>query len=576
MLTRRTQFEILNAELENERSSFIAHWRDLNDYIFPRRARFETTDINRGEKRNYKIIDSTATLAARTLRSGLMGGITSPARPWFRLTTSDPQYAEVGNVKNWLHQVNQRMITVFLKSNLYNVLPILYGDIGIFGTGAIYMEEDFKDVIRFYSLPIASYSIGLNQRGNVDVIVRTFQMTIRQIVDMFAKRIGNEIDWSNISEYVKNHYDNHHYELYVEVRHVIRPNPNHDPRKLSAKFKKYESVYYETGNTPTRGMGNYMNNVDDLFLRESGYDLFPVLCPRWEVTGEDTYGTKCPAMDCLGDIKQLQLQEKRIAQGIEKIINPPMTGPTSLKTQKASILPGDITYVDAREGQTGFRTAHEVRISIAEIEAKQQQIRQRISRCFYEDLFLMMANEDRRQITATEIAERKEEKLLALGPMLEQLNQDLLDPLIDNTFEIMARQGLVPTPPDELQGMDLKVEYISIMAQAQKLVGLGGIERFTGYVGNLVQAKPDILDKVDIDQLVDTYGDITSVPPDIIRSDEDVEKIRAERQAAIAQQQRMDSMQQAGGMAKDLSQAKIEDGNALNALLTGAAGAGGA
>lgn len=564
--TKRTQLQILKSELDNERSSFIAHWRELGEYVFPRRPRFYTTDINKGEKRNSKIIDSTATLAARTLRSGLMGGVTSPARPWFRLTTPDPMFAELGSVKSWLHDVNQKMLTVLLRSNLYNILPIVYGDIGTFATSAMYMEEDFKEVVRFYAIPIGSYYIGVNRQGRVDVFIREFRMTVRQIVEEFGRDENGKIDWTNISSHVKNYWENKNFEAWIEVNHVIRPNPDWDPNKLASKYKKYESCYYETGNSG-RNSTNYINNQEDIFLRERGYDTFPVLCPRWETTGEDTYGTKCPAMDALGDIKQLQLQEKRIAQAIEKSINPPMTGPTSLRQQKASILPGDITYVDSREG--GFIPAHEVRTPINEIEAKQEQIRQRISRCFYEDLFLMLANTNRRQITAREIEERHEEKLLALGPMLEQLNQDLLDPLIDNTFLVMERQGLLPPPPEEMQGMELKVEYISIMAQAQKLVGINSIERFTGFVGNLAAAKPEVLDKLNADQLVDTYGDITSVPPDIIRSDDEVEQIRNQRAEAQRQQQQAEQMQQGAGVVKDLSDAKLTEESALSQVLTG-------
>jgi hypothetical protein len=272
-------------------------------------------------------------------------------------------------------------------------------------------------------------------------------------------------------------------------------------------------------------------------------------------------------MDALGDIKQLQLQEKRIAQAIEKIVNPPMTGPTSMRQQKASILPGDITYVDATQGG-GFRTAHEIDIKIQEIEHKQDQIRLRVSRCFYEDLFLMLVNIDRKNITATEIAERKEEKLLALGPMLEQLNQDLLDPLIDNTFEIMMRQNLIPPPPNELQGQDLKVEYISIMAQAQKLVGINSIERFSGYVAGVAQVQPEVLDKVNSDQLVDTYGDITSVPPDIIRNDDEVAAIRAERQKKMEQQRMAEVMNQGSQTVKNLATAPMEEESALSQVMT--------
>ena len=113
-----SEYQNIRAQLENERSTFLSHWRECANYILPRRSRFYTTDVNRGDRRNQNIIDSTATLAARTLQSGMMSGLTSPARPWFRLTTPDPGLAEFGAVKGWLDIVTRRMINVLLKSNI--------------------------------------------------------------------------------------------------------------------------------------------------------------------------------------------------------------------------------------------------------------------------------------------------------------------------------------------------------------------------------------------------------------------------------------------------------------------------
>jgi len=272
-------------------------------------------------------------------------------------------------------------------------------------------------------------------------------------------------------------------------------------------------------------------------------------------------------MVALGDIKQLQLGEKRSVQALEKMVNPPMVAPNSMKNAKASILPGDITYSPSATDGSGFRPAHEIRFSITELENKQQQIRQRISRSFYEDLFLMLANSDRRQITAREIEERHEEKLLALGPVLEQLNQDLLDPLIDNTFDILVRQGKIPDPPQEIEGIELKVEYISIMAEAQKLVGLGGIERFTRFASELLPIYPEVKNKIDHNKLVSIYGEMTSLPPGILRSDEDTAALEAQQMEALKQQQQMEQMQQGAGMAKDLSQTNMGEESALSGVV---------
>jgi len=543
----------------------MQHWRDLSDWVMPRRSRFEITDVNRGDRRNQRIVDSTATLALRTLRAGMMSGVTSPARPWFRLTTPDPDLAEFGPVKEWLHYVTNRMSTSFLRSNLYNSLPNVYGDDGLYGTAAMMVEEDFKDILHTRTFPIGSYMLAQDDKGRVNTFFREFRMTVRQMVDVFAEKNGNKIIWDNISEYVKNQWDMCNYEAWIDVCHVVYPNDDYVIGSISGKEKKFSSCYYERGSYSTKG-GSYMKD-DNKFLREAGYDFFPVLAPRWEVVGEDVYATDCPGMIGLGDVKQLQVVEKRINQAIEKMVNPPMVGPTSMKNSKASILPGDITYMDVRDGLQGFRPAHEVRAAIQEIEQKQLQTRQRISRAFFEDLFLMLAQSDRRQITAREIDERHEEKLLALGPVLEQLNQDLLDPLIDVAFDIHVKQGLIPPPPEELQGINLKVEYVSIMAQAQKYVSRAGIDTFAGFCAQLLQVAPEVKDKLKMDQFVDEYASITGVPPTLVATDEEVAEIRAVRAQQQQQAQQMAMMQQAAATTKDLTASKMDGQDVLSRAL---------
>lgn len=556
---------MLRASLDAERSSFMPHYRELADYIMPRRPQFSVADANKGERRNLKIIDATATLSARTLRAGMMIGYTNPAKPWFRLTTPDPSFAEIEAVKDYLQIVTDRMTTVFLRSNLYNILPLVYGDIGVFATAAMGIEEDLSgDVLRFYSFPIGSYMIAANDKLKVDVFFREFRLTVRQLVKKFGSPKAEEqpqdskssikadakIDWSNISIHVKNYYDRKQYDVWIDICHVVLPNTDYNPNNPISK--RYKSVYYEKGMT---GKSDYMQ-AEDKLLRESGFSYFPVLCPRWEVTGEDVYGTECPGMIALGAVKALQVMQKRKAQAIEKMVNPPLIAPAFARNTKISMLPADVSWLDERDGMKGIRPLHEVNPKIAELLNTINEMRNEIKECFYENLFLMFTQSDRRMMTAREVDEKSNEKQL-IGSVLEQLNQDLSKPLIDITFDIMQKQGLLPPPPPEIQGVALKVEYISAMAQAQKMVGVSGVEKFAGFVNELVKGTQsvEVLDKVDFDQMVDVYGDLMSINPSIIRADEVVAKMRQQRQAAAAAKAKMELMAQAGKALRDVGAA---------------------
>lgn len=570
MLTKRQRHEFTRIQLEQERSSFLPLWSEVADYTRPTRYFNNAKDQTRGDRRNQKIIDSTAAQASRTLRSGMMAGHTSPSRDWKHLTTPDKELAEHGQVKNWLYDVNDLMSTVFLQTNLYNVLPILYGDMGDFSTSATLLEEDANRVLRLYSIPLGTYCLATDGTGKPNTFTREYPMTVKQLVDTFGdhdKKTGKP-NWDRFSMQVKNLYEQGQYQIYIDVIHVICPNPDWNPHSPFSIHKKFESCYYEKGNS-TAGVSNYMTTADiGKYLRESGFDYFPVLAPRWEVSGASVYGVDCPGFQSLGDNKQLQIGEKRAAQAIEKMVTPPMQGGPEFLNRTASFLPGGLTVTADRNGG-GLRPIHEVNLRIAELEGKQDQVRNRIKKAYYEDLFLMMTETDRREITATEIAERKEEKLLALGPVLEQLNQDLLDPLIDITFDIMIRQGRVPPPPEELQGMPLKVEYISVMAQAQKLIGLSGLERYTNYVAGVAAFDQSILRKFNAAEAADEYAEIASIKPTINRTNEEVAAMAQAEAQAAAQARQAENVAKSTAAIKNLSQADLEGENALSAALKG-------
>jgi hypothetical protein len=560
-IVTRQRYERIRSKLLNERASFDKHWRELADFILPRRARFFIDDENQDNfRRSNKIIDSTATRAARTLRSGMHAGITSPARPWFRLSTPDPELADFGPVKEWLHTLTNRMSTVFVKSNLYNVLPVVYGDMGVFASSAGAVLDDDQELLRCYPYPVGSYAIGVSRRQIVDSFTMEFKMSVRQIVDEFGRLDGTtEIDWSPMSSAVKNLWDKGNYENNIDVVWLVAPNPDHDPERLESQFKPWISLHWEK------------NGNQDLFLRQAGFDEFPILAPRWEVTGFDWYGSDCPGITALGDIKQLQLMQKRKAQAIEIGINPSLQGPVSLKNQKVSLLPGDVTFVDQLQQQTAaIRPIREINLAALKFfVADIQDTRMNISKAFYEDLFLMLANSDRRQITAREIAERHEEKLLSLGPVLERTNDELLDPLIDRTYAIMDRAGLIPPPPQELEGVKLKVEYISLMQQAQKLVGVVGIDRFLQSTIPLIQHFPIIKHKIRPFTLVDEYGELLGVNPKLVVPDDEAQQAAEAEQKQIQQQQQLMQAEQASKAAKNLAGSDMEGDSALKRMIEG-------
>ena len=572
---RLHRLDSLRSQLWRQRSSYDSHWRELGQYLMPRRTRFWAGEKNQsGNKGNQSIIDSTGRFAARTLASGLHAGLTSPARPWMKLTTHDPALAKKGDVNVWLHQVSTLMLTMFATTNLYNCLPVVYGDLGIFGTAAMSIVGDKEDLFRAYPYPIGSYVLGLDHRQTVCTFLRDYELSVRQVVEEFGVQPGGrDIDWGNISPWIHNLWDRGDYEQNVLVVWCVMPNPEYRRDNPQSKFKKYLSLHYERGLSAQSLTAEAQPPTT--FLRESGFDQFPIMAPRWDITGEDTYGTDCPGMTALGDVKQLQFMQRKKAQAISKQVDPPLSGPSSLRTSKTSLLPGDITYVDVREGMQGLRAIHEVTLDLGDLLADIREVQSRIKTAFYEDLFLALLNRSDddggvQPLTAREVDERHEEKLLALGPVLERTNDELLDPIVDRVYHLMELAGLIPPPPKALDGVNLKVEYISILAQAQKLVGVTSQDRLIQSVTGLVQVWPEAKEKLDVYAVVDSYADMLDVDPSIIVSTDMAKGVVTQQQQAQAAQQKAELAATTAKAGKDASQTPMTGDTALSRMVANA------
>lgn len=539
--------------LRSERSSFIPLYRELSDYHLAHRGRFLTSDRNKGHKRNTRQINNSSRMSARTLASGMMSGITSPARPWFRLSTGDNKLDDLTAVKMWLHQVQVIMYKVFSSSNTYNSLHQLYSELGVFGTAAMGVFQDFENVIWCKPYTVGSYMMGMDGQNVSDTLYREYELSVAQVIKQFG------VD--NVSDHVKTQWQNGNSEAWVKIVHAIEPNDERDNSSVKASDKKVRSVYFEADVGAKDG--------EDKFLRESGFDEFPILTPRWDVTGEDVYATDCPGITALGDTKALQLAEKRKYQAIDKLVNPPLQGPSGLKNKMKgnSLGPNEIVWHDT-VNNAGLRSIYEnYRPDVNQLKEEILNVENRVQRAFYEDLFLMLANTDRRNITAREVAEKHEEKLLMLGPVLERLHTELLDPLIDRTFNILQREGVLPLPPPELQNKELSVEYVSVLAQAQRLVNTGAIDRIAQFTGGLATIWPEARHKINVNKSIDEYAEALGVSPDIIISDRDA---MAATQAEAQVAERAARTAQAGELmdvAKKASETDMSDDNALGATM---------
>lgn len=537
----RDHYQRRVAAMRTERESFIQHYRDLAQFVTPRRGRFYTQDRNKGDRRWGEIINSEATRALRVCTAGIFTGIMSPSRPWHWLgPMQDPELAEFGPVKGWLHFVLEQQREIFRQSNLYNMVPVLIKEVIQFGTGCISHEDDKDTVQRFFTETVGSYMIGQDESYRVNTVVREKEMTVEQIIRRFSEK--GEVN-PDISPAVRRAWDTGRYDQWYPVTHFVDENPDHDENSRRSERKRYRSVYYEPG------------HVDrDAFLSKRGFDVFPFYVPRWEVTGEDIYATDCPGMTALGDVRGLQHEEKRKAQAIDKLVNPPLQGPPSLQNVPIRNLPGHATVYGA-EGNHVLRPIHEVNPRLNEMMLDIEKVERRIQQAYYVDLFNAISEmegvQPRNQL---ELSQRNAERLLQLGPVLERLQNDFQAQLVERTFRQQIARGMLPDAPEELQGQPLEIKFVSTLAMAQQAITTGNVERLYAYVTAVSQTHPEARHKFDALQSIDLFADLIGAPPELVVPDDEV-------QARLQQEAQEQQALQAAQFAQQAGQAINQAGN---------------
>ena len=521
--------------MKTERSTWLTHWQDISTYLSPRNGMYQVTDRNRGDRRNNSIYDNTGTHALKVLAAGMMSGMTSPARPWFRLATMDPDLMSFHPVKLWMKDASDMMHTVFQRSNTYRALHTIYVELGAYGTAANLILPDFKNVIHHYPLANGQYAIATDFKGQVNTLYREYQKRVIEVVEEFGLE--------NLSDAARSLYDRGQYNQYITILHAIEPRTKRDVTKKDSKNMPFRSVHYE------------LNGDQNKVLRESGFKRFPGVGPRWETRTGDIYGYG-PGMESLGDIKQLQHEQLRKAQAIDYKSNPPLQVPKSMRVQEVDRLPGGITFYDGAAGGGSIKSAFDVNLDLSHLLEDIRDVRERINSTFYVDMFLMLSNANESRMTATEVAERHEEKLLMLGPVLERLQNELLEPLIDITFDRLMDAQVLPPPPKELQGVEINVELVSMLAQAQKAIGTNSVDRFIGGLVNVAQIKPSVVDKLDEDMWADLTVESLGINPKMLVPTDVVNQRRAARVAAAQKQQQVEQANQAADTANKLASAQ--------------------
>jgi len=514
--------------MKGNRTTWESHWEEVAEYVAPRYGGI--TGVNtKGGKRMEKVFDCTAIDANDIFAAGLFGHLCNGR--WFLLKDQNPG----GEDAKWFSEASRVLLEEFAVSNFGQMIHEYFKKLGSLGTACLFEEEGEpgKPTLNFREFNIKSYYILENSKGLVDTIYRRFSQSARQAVQ----------EWGieNVGQAVQKSFNDHKKkDEPFEFIHAVFPREERDDTKSDKENLAFASVYIAV--------------KDKKIMEEGGYQELPFMVTRLDKESDEIYG-RSPGMKMLPEIKLLNKIVKTTLKAAEKVVDPPLQVPDDGFISPFKTSPGGLMYYKAggNDRIEPLNTNGNIGLGL-EMEDRR---RESITKAFFVDLFLMLA--DKKNMTATEVLERVEEKLLLLGPMLGRLQSELFNPLIDRTMGILLRAGKLPPVPEGIE--EYEIEYLGKLAIAMRLMEVKAMRDTIGYIAPFAEANPAVMDNFNQDKIVRGISDRLGIPADWLMTDEEVEGIRQAR----AQQEQMQQMLEAADAVPKLGKA-VEPGSPLEML----------
>lgn len=527
-------------ELWTRRQTYDGRAKKLAKLFSPSRGRWQTTDKDDGKNKHTDIYDSTTTGALEVLVSGMVSGLANQNTKFIRLETPDPDLNEMHSVRWWLNDTANRVLRVWRKANTHTAIPNVFAEKALFGTACDIVLPSFKTVIHHHTLTAGMYALAADDLGDINTMIREYQMTVVQMVQQFGL--------SKVSESVRRQYERGNYGQPITVYHCVEPRAlgDRDPKKLDGRNMPWRSVYFEDGGK---------NQAGDELLSEGGFRQFPVLAPRWRTVAGNVYG-EGPAFDALGPAMRLQKMTLVEGSAAARHAQPPASAPPGVKGLEHGLKPNQI--VELEPGQE-VREIFKPSSNLSDMDILLRRVQQEIGERMYRPLFTAITDLDK-QATLGEVREIVGEKMTQLGPTVVRSLREYFAPLVDITIGHMMDQGELAPPPPELEGQEVKAELVGVLAQAQKASGAQLSDQLQAKVEAHAATEPSIRHIIDREYDVRDYSDIIGSDPKRLRSPEDFrQRVEAEAQAQAAQAQ-SELMAQGASTQKDAAAAEAAAG----------------
>lgn len=498
-----------------DRGPIESQWREIARYVIPRKSNIQELRPIEQKPENEEVYDDTAIQANITLSNGLQSNLTPPNVKWFNLRAKSEEANQDEAVKEEFSAASNQLFKSLTESNFSEQIHEDYQDLGSIGDSCIFVDEDDREDFRFFTLYVPNnVYYWEDSKKRVNKVIRVVEYTTMQALEEFGENSGEKV----LECYKDKKYDEKHTFL-----HCVSERHSRDVSKKTAENKPFLSLWVSV--------------ADKKIVREGGYDEFPFFFGRFYKGNYGKYGIS-PASLVLPSIKSVNQLQADSLQASRLTVRPPLDVPYKGYFGELNLNPGKANHrrqgIDGNSGVKPIITGVDPNANEVQILRLQDSIK----RAYFVNMFLAL--EEKTNMTATEVAERVNEKMSQLGPALKRLENEKLRGILHRCLMILIRRGKIRFSPETFQktGGVYDISYTSRLELAQKVSEIQSVDQFVLRITNLAQVDPSALDVLNTDETIKFYEGTYNVPPLLTRRPEEVEAIRAQR-AEQAQQQAM-------------------------------------
>ncbi len=483
---------------------------DAYEFFIPQQNVWRFQNLAPGQRRDARVLDSTAEDSLDEAASRLKSLVTPDFREWALLTIGNEQPQEIKDSLEIQDTLQEITTLVFDEINLSN-FSVQSGEAykdWFIGTAAIDIRENTSDdgesILNFRT---QNQQLIAYEEGPLSNIQNTFKFR-----DIAARNVKGAYPGGDFSQ---------------NVLTMIRESPG-----SMVKFQEYNIL-----NQRAYFIIVLEDKSEQVVWSEFQGEHNPVVTFRYAVMADEIRGrgpaiSQLPNARTLNKIQEFSLQKAALdLSGMFTAVDDGVLNPNTMQ-----ISPGVVVPVQSNSSTNPsllkLDTGSDLNLAIFEVERIQNQIKR--------GLFNDIRDPSDPVLTLGEVTFELQKLLDRMGSSFSRLLSEGLVPILNRVLEIMKRRGRIPAMPS-INGREIGVKFTSPLARAQDLSELDSLESAIGATARI--AGPEMVHfAFKTEDIGEFIAKKTGMDPSLVRSEgERTQKIQQAAEAAQAITQEQDA-----------------------------------